>query len=253
MRSAMRPMSSRPSWSRTRSRSLPGASSPRPRLPTATSATPPPAWAAAPRSSKRSGAPLQGATPRPSRPYGRAVAARNRSVSQRSMSAVRSLRAAAYERARDKGSPLLIRLQGLRSAFAGPHADHRVDRPRPDLAGADLAGVGGLDDGVVDLLVVVLLDADLDPDLGHQVHLVLGAAVDLGVAALPAVPARLAHRHALDAGLLQRRLDVVELERLDDRGDEPHASTFFSLGCAAGRVTGPLLAATPEAWMVPRS
>ncbi|WP_434097447.1 deoxyribodipyrimidine photo-lyase, partial [Streptomyces massasporeus] len=35
--------------------------------------------------------------------------------------------------------------------------------------------------------------ADLETDLGHQVDLVLGAAVHLGVTALPAVAAGLAH------------------------------------------------------------
>src|SRR5690606_16651079 len=139
-------------------------------------------------------------------------------------------------------------LQSLRPALPRPHPDHGVDRDGPDLAVADLAGLRRLDDDVDDVLGVVLLGQDLHADLGHQVHLVLGAAVDLGVTALPAVAARLADGHALDAELLQGGLHVIELERLDDGCDEPHASTFLGAG-----VTGPLGELIPEAWTVPRS
>ena len=61
----------------------------------------------------------------------------------------------------------------------------------------------------------VVLDEHLDPHLGHEVDGVLGAPVDLGVAPLPAVAAGLGDRQALDAEGLQRRLDLVELVRLD--------------------------------------
>src|SRR5262249_17071309 len=74
----------------------------------------------------------------------------------------------------------------------------------------------------------VLIVADhLDANLGHQIHLVLGATVDLGVPALPAVSARFAHRHPVHAERLQRRLDVIELERLYDSRHELHGTTPF--------------------------
>src|SRR5690606_29279705 len=177
MRSAIRATSDRPLCRRTRSRSLPGASSPRPRLPTATRETCSPS-----------------------------LAVRNRSFSQRSVSAVRSLRAAAYERASSLtccspcSTPTPLS-EGLRPALSRPHPDDRVDGDRPDLAVPDLACLRRLDDDVDDVLGVVLLDEDLHADLGHQVHLVLGAAVDLGVSTLAAVAARFADRHALDAEL----------------------------------------------------
>src|SRR6202142_2451069 len=48
--------------------------------------------------------------------------------------------------------------------------------------------------------------------------------------ALPAVSARLDHSHAVPPERLQRGLDVVQLERLYDRGDELHTTTL-SLSC----------------------
>src|SRR4029077_13682057 len=47
-------------------------------------------------------------------------------------------------------------------------------------------------------------------------------AVHLRVPALPAVSACFGDRQAVDAERLQRGLDVVQLERLDDSGDELH-------------------------------
>src|SRR5215469_10191523 len=60
----------------------------------------------------------------------------------------------------------------------------------------------------------------------YQVDLVLGATVYLGVTALPAVSARFTDCHAVHAERLQRRLDIVELERLDDSRNELHETTF---------------------------
>ncbi len=97
------------------------------------------------------------------------------------------------------------------------------DRDAPDLAVADPAGLGGLEDDVDDVLAVDVVDQHLQPDLRDEVHGVLRAAVDLAVAALPAVAAGLAHRHARDPEGLQGLLDLVQLVRLDDRGDEFHA------------------------------
>ena len=59
-------------------------------------------------------------------------------------------------------------------------------------AAATMASTTRVDDGVV--------DDDLELDLGHEVDLVLGAAVGLGVAALAAEAAHLGDGHADDAG-----------------------------------------------------
>src|SRR5207302_1385219 len=65
-------------------------------------------------------------------------------------------------------------------------------------------------------------DQDLETHLGHELHLVLGAPVDLGVPALAAEALDLTDRHALHADLLEGLAYVVELERLDDSCDELH-------------------------------
>ena len=66
------------------------------------------------------------------------------------------------------------------------------------------------------------VDEHLEACLGHGVDGVLRAAVDLAVAALSAEAARLAHGHAGDVEGLEGGADVVDLERLDDGGDELH-------------------------------
>src|SRR5262249_12166317 len=71
-------------------------------------------------------------------------------------------------------------------------------------------------------LLLFARDRDLDPHLRQEVHDVLGAAIDLGVAFLAAVTFDLGYRHAADAEAVERLADVVELERLDDRDDELH-------------------------------
>ena len=68
----------------------------------------------------------------------------------------------------------------------------------------------------------VVAHRDLDARLRHEVDDVLGAAVELGVAALAAEALHLRDGHAGDADLRERRADVVELEGLDDGGDEFH-------------------------------
>ena len=65
--------------------------------------------------------------------------------------------------------------------------------------------------------------------LGQQIDVVLLAAVDLFVAFLAAVAADFGDRHAVDADALQRFLDFVQLERLDDRFDFFHMVTPSAL------------------------
>src|SRR5690606_15792914 len=233
IRSAISATSARPRCRSTRSRSPPGVSSRRAWLPTAASATP-----------------SAGGRTVPS-PDGPAV---RREPSRRSRSAARAARAAARAaragsvpsgpvpagRGPGRGSPgrgaarVTGRLEGFRPGLAGADADDGVDGHGPDLAVADLVGAGGLDDHVDDVVGVLGVDEDLDPQLGHQVDLVLGAAVDLGVALLAAVAAGLADGHALDPEGLQGLLDLVQLERLDDGRDELHPLRLHLLARAFG-------------------
>src|SRR3954447_13454579 len=124
--------------------------------------------------------------------------------------------------------------------------DDGVDRGDPDLPVTDLAGAGGLDDGVDDLVREGVVGDDLHPDLRHEVDRVLGTAVDLGVALLAAVALDLAHRHPQHPDLLQGTLDVLEDERLDDRRDQLH---LLSSPCSRGpgRARRPSRSPRPDA------
>src|SRR3954454_19435442 len=116
-------------------------------------------------------------------------------------------------------------LQGVRPPLTGPHPDQLVDRRGPHLPVTDLPGRRRLHDDVDDIRRVVVRDDDIEAYLGDEVHLVLRAAVDLGVTLLPPVAVDLRDGQPVHSERLQRRLHVVELERLDDRGDESHAPT----------------------------
>ena len=90
------------------------------------------------------------------------------------------------------------------------------------LPSPDFAGLGGLDDRLDHLVHQVAAHRHLDAGLGHEVDDVLGAAVQLGVPALPSETLHLRHRHARDADVRERGAHVVELEGLDDGGDQFH-------------------------------
>src|SRR3954452_4153849 len=115
-----------------------------------------------------------------------------------------------------------VALQGVGAHFPGSYADHVVDRHHPHLAIPDLVGAGRGHHRFGDAGDILVLGQDLDPHLGHEVDGVLGAPVDLGVAPLAAETLGLRDGHALHTEAAQRFLDVVDLEGLDDGGDELH-------------------------------
>ena len=81
-------------------------------------------------------------------------------------------------------------------------------------------------------------------DLRHELDRVLGAAVHLGVPALATESLRPRDGDAGQAELCERLLHVVELERLDERGDELHDSSDpLPRGATAGTST-----AAPSEW-----
>src|SRR3954454_13035053 len=127
------------------------------------------------------------------------------------------------------------------SPFAGTHPDGRLDGDGPDLSVADAAGAGCLDDDVDDVGGVRVADQDLEPDLRYEVHLVLRAAVHLDVATLASVALDLGEGQTGDPEGLERRLHLVELEGLDDCGDQPHAFTSWRepVGVVRGGGGGP--------------
>ena len=78
----------------------------------------------------------------------------------------------------------------------------------------------------------------LEPQLGQVVHLVLRAAVHLGVTTLPAVPAHLGERDTGDGELVQCLRDLVDLERLDDRNDQLHRNLLLSISSPSDPTIG---------------
>src|SRR5882724_2464807 len=103
----------------------------------------------------------------------------------------------------DQQPPYITALHRIRAAFAGPDADRLFDVRYENLAVADLVGPGGAlnrFDGTGDESI---FENDLDPRLRQKVDDVFGAAIDLGVAALPAKSADLADGHTGHAQLIQ--------------------------------------------------
>src|SRR5699024_9519803 len=123
------------------------------------------------------------------------------------------------------------------------------------LAVADPAAACGADDDLDDVGRVGVAHEHLEAHLGHEVDRVLRAAVDLRVAALLPVAARLDHGHAADAELLERCPHLAEAVGLDDRRDQPaHRATSSTsaetvpagtvpAGTVAGATTGDAVAA----------
>src|SRR5262249_50859806 len=98
---------------------------------------------------------------------------------------------------------------------------HRRD---PDFAVADLARVRRAADGADDGVEAEVVAHDLHLELGDEVDLVLRPPVNLAVTPLPPEGLDVRDGHAVDAEALERLLHIVDLERLDDGGDEIHRS-----------------------------
>src|SRR5215207_2869534 len=122
------------------------------------------------------------------------------------------------------------RLDRVRARLAGADADRLLDRRYKNLAIADATSLRRLADRLHRAVHEIVRKDDLELHLGQEVDNVLGAAVQLGVTLLPPEPLRLDHRDALQAHLLKRFLDLVELERLDDRFNFLHAGSRYGLG-----------------------
>src|SRR5262249_23962783 len=87
---------------------------------------------------------------------------------------------------------------------------------------------GGGAEGVGELGEEWVGHDDLDLDLREEIDRVLAATIQLGVALLTAEAPHLVHGHADHADAGERLLDVVQLERLDDRLDLLHQILPFA-------------------------
>src|SRR4051812_9446228 len=108
------------------------------------------------------------------------------------------------------------------SGLAGADADRLLDARYKNLAITDAAGLGRLADRLDRAVDEIVVEHDLELHLRQEIDHVLGPAIELGVALLPAEAFRLDHGDALQPDLLQRLFDLVELERFDDGFDLLH-------------------------------
>src|SRR5882757_217347 len=83
--------------------------------------------------------------------------------------------------------------------LAGTNADDALDIGDEDFAVANLTRLGRLHDGFDDLVDQVAAYCDLDAGLGYEIDHVLGAAIQLGVASLPAEALHFGDGHARNA------------------------------------------------------
>ena len=111
---------------------------------------------------------------------------------------------------------------GVLAHFARTDADRLLDLVDEDLAVADLAGVGGLANGLDGLLENVVGDDGLDLELGQEVHNVFGTAVELGVTLLAAKALHFRDGKAVHADVGECLTNFIELERLDDGNNQLH-------------------------------
>src|SRR6056300_940296 len=90
-------------------------------------------------------------------------------------------------------------LQRILVGFAGPHTQRLLQIKHEYLSIADLAGLGGLRDGIHHLIGHSRLHRDFQFDFRHEIHRVLCTTVDFGVARLRAKAFDFGHHHAAHA------------------------------------------------------
>src|SRR5215813_11928381 len=117
-----------------------------------------------------------------------------------------------------------VRSQRVGVGLAGADADRVADVGDEDLSVADLPGLGGSRDRIDHLVDAIGRHRHLDLHLRQEVHGVLGAAINFGVAFLAAIALHLGDGHAADAEPRERVAHVLELEWLDDGNDELHGT-----------------------------
>src|SRR5262249_24354933 len=106
--------------------------------------------------------------------------------------------------------------------LAGADADRMFDRGDENFTIPDEPHRGSPSDGFDDLIGLDVSYNNLDLNLGHNEHRILGATLDLGTTALPPEPLDVGDRHPLDAQSAQGLANFLELEGLDDGGHEFH-------------------------------
>src|SRR5512134_1024200 len=143
-------------------------------------------------------------------------------VMSSSLSMVRPMRSGSYS-------------NGVVPALARSDPDDFLHVRHEDLPVPDPAGAGGFLHRLHHLGYQVVGHDDFQLDLGEEVDHVFGAPVELGVPLLAAEPLDLGNGHAVDPDVVQGLLDLIQLERLDDRLDLLHGSPPRSGNQSNGR------------------
>ncbi len=113
-------------------------------------------------------------------------------------------------------------LHGIRAALTGTDAQGIVNRNNENLAVADATGMRRVANGLDSPVDEIVFGHELDLHLGQEIYNVFSPAIEFRVALLMTESLDLRHGQALQPGLVQGLLDLVELERLDHRLDLLH-------------------------------
>lgn len=114
------------------------------------------------------------------------------------------------------------------TGFAGTDSQHLFEGRHEYFAIANFAGLGAVDYSLDDFVHSIIGNGHLYFRFRQEIDDVLGAAIELGVAALTAKAFYLAHRHALNSNLTQGIPDVVESEGFYDSRDKLHTEVSIS-------------------------
>src|SRR3989339_2132834 len=117
---------------------------------------------------------------------------------------------------------MMFSLQRFCAGFASADADHGFEFMHKNLAVADLAGSCGFFDGFQRLIQQTGLYGGFQLYFRQEIHHIFRAAVQLGVAFLPAEALDLGDGDALHADGGKRLAHFVKLERFDDGGNHFH-------------------------------
>src|SRR5215472_12640300 len=119
---------------------------------------------------------------------------------------------------------MVFPLESIRAGLAGADAHDLLEVEDEDLAVADFARVGGLLDRLDHSIEQIALDGRFDLDLRQEIDDVLGAPIQLGMSFLTPESLDLRDSDPLHADRGERLSNLVQLERLDDGGNQSHFS-----------------------------
>ena len=97
-----------------------------------------------------------------------------------------------------------------------------TDVGHKDFSVTDTTGARGIGNGLNGGVNLIVTNDDFKFQLRQEVDDIFCATIEFGMALLTAKPLGLHHGHALKTQVLQRFLNFIELERLDNRYDLFH-------------------------------